>query len=319
MNQAWRAASSSKQVRRPSPTTWPARRRSDARARLVEREHAHARRARGATSRAAADGAREHEVDVEAVARELHRVVRRSRRRPPRAAGPGSGRPRARAGYRSPVPLRVAFLGPAATFGAHALHAPADGVEPFFVDPRRGATRRVDVAPHVVIALAPDGRAPATERRDARRDRPGRPGARGLRPRPAHARARPRAPPGARARCRSTTASTATRRPSSAPAAGALRRRGSTAAARVDPHARQARPRRRPLHARARRATRWPTRSTPADVGIALHADSEARLPVPGAAAPRRRPPAADRAPAARAAASSRASTSSRSTRATTC
>jgi hypothetical protein len=54
------------------------------------------------------------------------------------------------------VPLRVAFLGPAATFGAHALHAPVDGVEPFFIDPRHGASV-ASVAPDVVIALAPDG------------------------------------------------------------------------------------------------------------------------------------------------------------------
>jgi hypothetical protein len=53
------------------------------------------------------------------------------------------------------VPLRVAFLGPAATFGAHAMHAPADGVEPFFVDPR-GPQSLDDLAPHVVIALAPE-------------------------------------------------------------------------------------------------------------------------------------------------------------------
>jgi hypothetical protein len=52
------------------------------------------------------------------------------------------------------VPLRVAFLGPAATFGAHAMHAPADGVEPFFVDPRHGATVAA-LEPGVVIALSP--------------------------------------------------------------------------------------------------------------------------------------------------------------------
>jgi hypothetical protein len=52
------------------------------------------------------------------------------------------------------VPLRVAFLGPAATFGAHALHAAVDDVEPFFVDPRHGASIAA-VAPDVVIALAP--------------------------------------------------------------------------------------------------------------------------------------------------------------------
>jgi hypothetical protein len=59
------------------------------------------------------------------------------------------------------VPLRVAFLGPAATFGAHALHAAVDDVEPFFVDPRRGATV-ASVAPDVVIALAPTS-PPGTE------------------------------------------------------------------------------------------------------------------------------------------------------------
>jgi hypothetical protein len=55
------------------------------------------------------------------------------------------------------VPLRVAFLGPAATFGAHALHEPADGVEPFFVDPR-GPHSLAALDPEVVIALAPAAR-----------------------------------------------------------------------------------------------------------------------------------------------------------------
>jgi len=55
------------------------------------------------------------------------------------------------------VPLRVAFLGPAATFGAHAMHVSADGVEPFFLDPR-GSQALDEIAPHVVIALAPEER-----------------------------------------------------------------------------------------------------------------------------------------------------------------
>jgi hypothetical protein len=58
------------------------------------------------------------------------------------------------------VPLRVAFLGPAATFGTHALHHPADGIEPFFVDPR-GPHSLQSLRPDVVIALAPE-RAPET-------------------------------------------------------------------------------------------------------------------------------------------------------------
>jgi len=53
------------------------------------------------------------------------------------------------------VPLRLAFLGPAATFGAHAMHAPADGVEPSFLNPR-GPWSLDEIAPHVVIALSPD-------------------------------------------------------------------------------------------------------------------------------------------------------------------
>jgi hypothetical protein len=60
------------------------------------------------------------------------------------------------------VPLRVAFLGPAATFGAHAQHLPAAGVQPSFVDVRPGidpvALRAAvaESAPHAVVALAPD-------------------------------------------------------------------------------------------------------------------------------------------------------------------
>jgi hypothetical protein len=57
------------------------------------------------------------------------------------------------------VPLRVAFLGPAATFGAHAMHARADGVEPFFLDPRDPRSLD-DLAPDVVIALAPEAPPP---------------------------------------------------------------------------------------------------------------------------------------------------------------
>ena len=57
------------------------------------------------------------------------------------------------------MPLRVAFLGPAATFGAHAMHAPADGVDPVFADPRHATP--LDGA-DVVIALAPSGPPPDT-------------------------------------------------------------------------------------------------------------------------------------------------------------
>jgi hypothetical protein len=58
--------------------------------------------------------------------------------------------------------MRVAFLGPAATFGAHSQHVAANGVTPHFVDVRAGsgpATIRAalaEAAPHVVIALDPD-------------------------------------------------------------------------------------------------------------------------------------------------------------------
>jgi hypothetical protein len=50
------------------------------------------------------------------------------------------------------VPLRVAFLGSAATFGAHALHEPTPELEPVFVDSRAGGSIDADA----VIALAPD-------------------------------------------------------------------------------------------------------------------------------------------------------------------
>jgi len=65
------------------------------------------------------------------------------------------------------APLRVAFAGPAATFAVHALHSPAFGVEPRFVDVRAGADPRTirallaDAAPHVVIALGPQPLPPA--------------------------------------------------------------------------------------------------------------------------------------------------------------
>ncbi|WP_028062458.1 hypothetical protein [Solirubrobacter soli] len=54
------------------------------------------------------------------------------------------------------MPLRVAFVGPAATFGAHALHAPADGVEPVFVDARDGASVDADVTIALDPARVPD-------------------------------------------------------------------------------------------------------------------------------------------------------------------
>jgi len=60
------------------------------------------------------------------------------------------------------VPVRVAFLGPAATAAAHALHAPAPAVLPRFVDVRAGVDPRAlratlaDAAPHVVVVLAPE-------------------------------------------------------------------------------------------------------------------------------------------------------------------
>ena len=62
--------------------------------------------------------------------------------------------------------MRVAFLGPAATAAAHALHLPAGGVHPRFVDVRPGAGADIvraalaDFGPHVVVALAPEGMPP---------------------------------------------------------------------------------------------------------------------------------------------------------------
>jgi hypothetical protein len=63
------------------------------------------------------------------------------------------------------VPLRVTFAGPAPRLAAHALHAPAGGLEPRFVDVRAGAEPRgvraavARGAPHVVIALDVDAEA----------------------------------------------------------------------------------------------------------------------------------------------------------------
>jgi hypothetical protein len=60
------------------------------------------------------------------------------------------------------VPLRVAFLGHTATHGAHALHLPAGGLSPSFVDVREGddpARVRAALsalAPHVVVSFIPD-------------------------------------------------------------------------------------------------------------------------------------------------------------------
>jgi hypothetical protein len=59
--------------------------------------------------------------------------------------------------------LRVAFVGPAATVAAHALHLPAGGLQPGFVDVRPGSDVRAalaDYAPHVVVALAPEALPP---------------------------------------------------------------------------------------------------------------------------------------------------------------
>ena len=59
------------------------------------------------------------------------------------------------------APVRVAFVGAAATTAAHALHDPVPGLDPRFVDVRADADPRVveralaEAAPHVVIALAP--------------------------------------------------------------------------------------------------------------------------------------------------------------------
>jgi hypothetical protein len=64
------------------------------------------------------------------------------------------------------APVRVAFLGPAATTAGHALHAPAPGVLPRFIDVRAGGDPRAlratlaDAAPHVAVVLAPELVAP---------------------------------------------------------------------------------------------------------------------------------------------------------------
>jgi hypothetical protein len=61
------------------------------------------------------------------------------------------------------APVRIAFLGSASGSGAHALHAPANGLHPRFVELRPGADPRAalrDFAPHVVIALEPQLLAP---------------------------------------------------------------------------------------------------------------------------------------------------------------
>jgi hypothetical protein len=60
------------------------------------------------------------------------------------------------------VPLRVTFAGPAPRLAAHALHAPAGGLQPRFVDVRADAepaSVRAAIArgaPHAVIALGVD-------------------------------------------------------------------------------------------------------------------------------------------------------------------
>jgi len=59
------------------------------------------------------------------------------------------------------APIRVAFLGPAATAGVHALHEPAGGLQPRFIDVRTGTAtaelraRLLGIAPDVVVALDP--------------------------------------------------------------------------------------------------------------------------------------------------------------------
>jgi len=64
------------------------------------------------------------------------------------------------------APVRVAFLGPAATSSAHALHQPVPELSPRFIDVRAGADPRLlraalsDAAPHVVIAFAPEALPP---------------------------------------------------------------------------------------------------------------------------------------------------------------
>ena len=221
-------------------------------------------------------------------------MVRRSRRRRPTAAGPGSGRPRARAGYRSPVPAaRRLPRHRGRRPRAHALHAPADGVEPRFVDVARHGAQRSPTSRRTSWSRSRPTR--AAGRRRARRSRSSGPADAGA-ARASTASCGTPGPddrtPGARGRCRSTTASTATSAPSRRPPRALFVGR-STDAPRVDPHARQARPRRRPLHARAhRRRARRGARAR-ADVGHRAHRRRRPRLPVAGAAAPRRRPAAA--------------------------
>lgn len=59
------------------------------------------------------------------------------------------------------APVRVAFLGPAPATAVHALHAPAGGLAPTFLDVRAGvdpellAAELRALAPHVVVALDP--------------------------------------------------------------------------------------------------------------------------------------------------------------------
>jgi hypothetical protein len=59
------------------------------------------------------------------------------------------------------APVRVAFLGSASRSAAHALHAPAHGLEPRFFELRPGGRPDLeDFAPHVVVALEPELLAP---------------------------------------------------------------------------------------------------------------------------------------------------------------
>jgi hypothetical protein len=57
------------------------------------------------------------------------------------------------------APVRVVFLGPEATTGAHALHRPAGPLRPTFLDVRPGGdpgAALARAAPHLVVVLAPD-------------------------------------------------------------------------------------------------------------------------------------------------------------------